>query len=522
MAVTFNDSDPAQYVIKYVWTSYTSLTYPAAFDAFNDDFAVWDSIAWNWRATWITFTVDVPLAWTDVTGVWEFSNWTYTSFAPLTGVVDPSNWFTVAWTHHVTFDRPKYIWGGRTWNRFWWFVRYRITGVTTPTSKATISNTQYNNNAIRITGTGESIKNAYDTDVLNWRWIITRLDRWYLINSNLYIWDWAITTDVADTFKDIQVWTEDFQVKFQVNKYATYRLWELLAGEEYGGNWWAFRYYNFGWYQWYDFGAGNYLMYWVVQYIRTWYWFMINWYSDFRDCSMWWPWRTWFYNATQSNLIRCNVIDASWCMIYTSKMTISDVVIEWATYWFVLWFGLTGVVRDTKITRPTTHFYMTNWNSQYNTFDTIFDYYKVKFYVSVYSHKGIRDYKSLQTLIKDSNWTPIENATITLTNTMWTETTFATDSEWEIGKQDMLVAHLTPNWTTTYVTDDMIVRYAPYNIKIEKEWYITYEDVLAMDNKTSLEIWLIKSKRYVLDTDWDFNIMVTPSKWINSLILKDD
>jgi hypothetical protein len=135
-------------------------------DVFPDDFAVGDAIYFmtgNSNATLsspgkflgLRLNVDVALAGTGVTGVWEYQNGYSGSiatptYAALSGVTDGTNGFTTTGLNDVTWTMPtdwanySYAIGnitGATSLFYRWVVRYRITGVTTRTEGGHISNT---------------------------------------------------------------------------------------------------------------------------------------------------------------------------------------------------------------------------------------------------------------------------------------------------------------------------------------------------------------------------------------------
>jgi len=474
-------------------------------DYFDDDSAVWDILYFSrdrngWK--WITINVGTALVATSISVVWE--RFGVGGRTALTWLVDPSNTFQNIGTHKIDFDVPDWRWSaysptGAAWDRGT-YVRCRITAVAWITEWWANSTNHITvwDNAMRIVDAGVRLSDLYDDSVAGGWNAITKDEKQFKITSNLWIKDWWEL--FMKNWEDLQMWSQYAPRIFMNDTWWHFQMWESSPDSR-----WASLFYWNATYTPYNYWRGTWYMYNSRFTKNT---------GSYTDPTPYWPSKvinsivasatsqTYFY-WWGSPEFKNAIFDLAGGNLYIyTAATYDNLVITNSPY---LLSTVPMTLRNTTI--PSwTRFWFARTNYEAKVINCIFiDWYEV----GTKSSGGLISIQyTLWFLVKDSDWIEITSPNITIKDVGWN---VVFDWPW-VWDEDISV----------FTRASAVVEHLwPFEITVKKTWYIDYMLIdYEITEKKNIPVPLETAKSFMLDTNWNINILAVPSKWVKSVIVK--
>lgn len=246
MALTFNTTYKViQKLAKYTVASGTiSELTPSGnnFDVFTDtaqvgDWTAFAGVTEDGKFNELKLNVTTGLVATAITGVWEYTADTGSgidslSWTALAGVTDGTNSFQTVGLNSVTFTLPEdwanfYRISPTSGSYYFWWIRFRITALTTLTEGGRITNSTNNCTTKHYSiyasgytsGSPLTMQTIYDADVAGGWGVVTKTDRSYTFNCNLNITDASYITSTQEIIQ--------FKKNFFLIGTASYPEWHI-------------------------------------------------------------------------------------------------------------------------------------------------------------------------------------------------------------------------------------------------------------------------------------------------------
>lgn len=276
-------------------------------------------------------------------------------------------------------------------------------------------------NVLTVTGAGNTFAAIYAADVAGGWGVVTNQGTQYLLACNLVIGDSSTTTDLTDNSVQVQIGTAAANKYLQTKAAATFQLGTISNGTyntTYGHKATSLTIYALGSYV--D-TAGTWKMYGCSVYIAT-----LTQHTringavatiDWRNCSFSGPGCIWVYALASGQIRRCVMTWTNYGLLcYTGNVTMEDIKIESPTYGMVLGLATNITAREVWINpSTTTDFNLGNGSGMrpsYRLYDCEYDRENIYTYSADLAH--VTDFKSLDILVTDEQGSPIQDAIVTM------------------------------------------------------------------------------------------------------------